>query len=224
MPRYSLRIVTIIFLMPFYASANSLVFNLTDNKNNPLANAVVYALPLSGNKSGNKQKTPPKKATINQRNKTFRPYVSVFEKGTVATFLNQDSVKHHVYSFSTPKKFEIKLYSGKPPKTIVFDKPGMVTLGCNIHDEMLAYAFIVDTPYFALSNNKGRAVLNGLPNGQYLMKVEHPQQKKGVNIQQKINLPSKTNNLSFKLALKPQWKKHKKRKSKPVVYENEPDK
>lgn len=209
-----------IFLMPFYASANSLAFNLTDNKNKPLANAVVYALPLSGNK----QKTSSKKATINQRNKTFKPYVSVFEKGTVATFLNQDSVKHHVYSFSKPKKFEIKLYSGKPPKTIVFDKPGMVTLGCNIHDEMLAYAFIVDTPYFALSNNKGRAVLNGLPKGQYLLKVEHPQQKKGVNIQQRINLPSKTNNLSFKLALKPQWKKHKKRKSKPVVYDNEPEK
>ena len=139
-----------IFLMPFYVSANSLAFNLTDNTNKPLANAIVYALPLAANKPRNR----PKKVTIHQRNKTFQPYVSVFEKGTVATFLNQDSVKHHVYSFSKPKKFEIKLYSGKPPKTIVFDKPGTVTFGCNIHDEMLAYAFIVDTPYFALSNNK----------------------------------------------------------------------
>jgi len=224
MPHYLLRMVMMVFLMPFYASANSLAFNLTDAKNKPLMNAVVYVLPLPASKSGNTLKTSPKKVTINQRNKTFKPFVSVFQKGTVATFLNQDSVKHHVYSFSTPKKFEIKLYSGKPPKTIAFDKPGMVTLGCNIHDDMLAYAFIVDTPYFALSNNKGRAILNGLPNGQYLLKVEHPQQKKEGNIQQKINLPSNTNNLSFKLALKPQWKKHKKRKSKPVVYENEPDK
>ena len=220
MLRYLLSTVMMVFLMPFYVSANSLAFNLTDNKKKPLANAVVYALPLAAIKP----RTPPKRVTIHQRNKTFKPYVSIFEKGTIATFLNQDSVKHHVYSFSKPKKFEIKLYSGKPPKTIVFDRPGMVTFGCNIHDEMLAHAFIVDTPYFALSNNKGRAVLNGLPKGQYVLKVEHPQQKKGVNIQQRVNLPSKSNNFSYQLALKPQWKKRKKRKSKVVVYENEPEK
>ncbi len=219
MLRYSLCTGIMILMMPFYASANSLAFNLTDNKNKPLTNAVVYAVP----KAKNKRNTSPKRVTIRQRNKTFQPHISVFQKGTIATFLNQDSVKHHVYSFSNPKKFEIKLYSGKPPRTIAFDKPGRVTFGCNIHDEMLAYAYIVDTPYYTLSNSQGKAVLNGLPNGQYLLKVEHPQQKKGVNIQQRMNLPGKINSFSFKLALKPQWKKPKKNKSKPVVYDNEPE-
>lgn len=220
MLRYIHRIFTLLFcLAPTICLANSLGFSLTNNKNKPLANAVVYAVPLAKNA----QNTPSQRVTIQQRNKTFQPHVSVFQKGTIATFLNQDSVKHHVYSFSNPKKFEIKLYSGKPPKTIVFDKLGMVTFGCNIHDEMLAYAFIVDTPHYALTNAKGRAVLNGLAKGQYLVKVEHPQQRRGANIQQRINLPVKANNFSYQLALKPQWKK-KKRKSKAVVYDNEPTK
>ena len=137
--------------------AESLAFKITDKKNKPLANAVVYALPLAKNTKN----YPPKRVNIRQRNKTFQPHVSIFQKGTIATFLNQDNIKHHVYSFSRPKKFEIKLYSGKPPKTITFDKPGMVTFGCNIHDQMLAYAFIVDTPHYALSNSQGRVVLNG---------------------------------------------------------------
>ncbi len=217
MLRYSLSILMIFSLLLNNALANSLAFHLSDNNNKPLANAVVYAIPFVKNK----QKTSPRKITIYQRKKTFQPHISVFEKGTIVTFLNQDSVKHHVYSFSKPKKFEIKLYSGKPPKTIVFDRVGMVTFGCNIHDQMLAYAFIVDTPFFALSNAKGRAVINGLPNGQYLLKVEHPQQRKGVKIQQRITLPVKSTNFSYKLALKPQWKKRNKSNSKPVVYDYE---
>ena len=207
--------VLIILLSSFCVSANNLSFRLLDNNEKPLKNAVVEAIPLSPNKL----KIKANKATIVQKNKTFLPYVSVFTKGTVATFLNKDIVKHHVYSFSTPKKFEIKLYSGKPPKTITFDKAGLVTFGCNIHDDMLSYAFVVDTPFYGLSNTAGWAVLNGLPDGEYLLKVQHPLQKRGVNIQQKIILPSKTNRFSYTLALKPQWKKRKKKQNDVIIYD-----
>ena len=207
--------VVAILLFPVYASANNLAFNLTDHKQKPLVNAVVYAVPLNGDAP----KLKVKQATVVQNNKTFLPYVSIFQKGTVATFLNKDKVKHHVYSFSSSKKFEIKLYSGKPAKTITFDRPGLITFGCNIHDEMLAYAYVIDTPYYGLSNSSGRVVLNNLPNGQYLLKVEHPLQKKGVNVQQKISLPSKANRFTYKVPLKPQWKKRKKKKSNVITYD-----
>lgn len=217
MLRSHIAILLGILLFPVYASANNLAFNLLDNKQKPLNNAVVYAIPLNPQIT----KLQPQKATIVQSNKTFLPNVSIFSKGTVATFLNKDSVKHHVYSFSTPKKFEIKLYSGKPAKTITFDKSGIVTFGCNIHDDMLAYAFIVDTPHYGLSNSSGRAVLKNLPDGVYMLNIQHPQQKKGVNIQQKISLPSKVNSFSYKLALKPQWKKRKKKKTQILYNETE---
>lgn len=214
MLRRILSFVILIHLIPSVCFANNLVVSLTDNKNKPLSNAVVYILPLVKKA----QNSTPKKITIQQRNKAFQPYVSVFQKGTIATFLNRDPVKHHVYSFSKPKKFEIKLYSGKPPKTITFNQPGMVTFGCNIHDQMLAYAFVVDTPYYALSNAQGKAVLKGVPNGQFLLKVQHPQQKNGVNIQQKISLPNKIKHYKHQLVLKPQWKKRKKNTSS-VIYD-----
>lgn len=212
---FIIRIFFVVYLLPFSVSANTLTFNLSDNKNKPLNNAVVSAISLDPVKSALKAK----KATITQRNKTFSPYLSVFPKGTVATFLNQDTVKHHVYSFSTPKKFEIKLFSGKPAKTITFDQPGKVTFGCNIHDDMLAYAFIVDTPYYATSNKIGKVVLKDLPNGKYLLRVQHPLQKKGMKVEQKISLPNKVKNFSYKLALKPQWKKRKKKKTNKVIYD-----
>ena len=209
MLRGILSFVILTIFIPSLCLANNLVVSLTDNNNKPLSNAVVYVSPLAKKA----QNSASKRITIQQKNKAFQPYVSVFQKGTIATFLNRDPVKHHVYSFSKPKKFEIKLYSGKPPKTITFNQSGMVTFGCNIHDQMLAYAFIVDTPYSTLSNAQGKAVLKGLPNGQYSLIVEHPKQKKSVSIQHKISLPSKVNHYKYQLALKPQWKKRKKQSS-----------
>jgi plastocyanin len=79
----------------------------------------------------------------------FTPYVSVIQTGTRVEFPNRDPIQHHVYSFSPAKTFEIKLYSGRSPESILFDKPGVITIGCNIHDWMIAYVLVVPTPYFA---------------------------------------------------------------------------
>lgn len=122
-------------------------------------------------------KTPTKplaNAVISQKNKTFIPLVSIIQTGASVTFPNRDSVRHHVYSFSPAKKFELKLYSGVPSTPVIFDQAGTVVLGCNIHDSMLAYIYIVDTPYFAKTDVDGKAKLENLPEGNYKLTVLHP--------------------------------------------------
>ncbi|MCZ2498478.1 methylamine utilization protein [Xylophilus sp. Kf1] len=140
----------------------------------PLVNAIVYAVPVNGKAPALE---PGKRAVIDQIDREFVPLVSVIQTGTAVSFPNKDDVEHAVYSFSPPKRFEIKLYSGVPARPVVFDKPGMVTLGCNIHDSMVAYVLIVDTPYFAKTDKAGRASIDNLPAGSYRIVAWHPQQR-----------------------------------------------
>ena len=104
---------------------------------------------------------------VEQRNKTFIPLVSVVQTGTLVNFPNRDDIRHHIYSFSAAKRFEIKLYAGTPADPILFDKPGEVVLGCNIHDHMIAYIYVVDSPWFAKTDNDGVAKIDGLPAGDF---------------------------------------------------------
>lgn len=149
------------------AAKPSLSVLVQDAANSPLDNAVVYAEPLV------KLSTPHASAMIEQRGRQFNPLVSVVQVGTEVLFPNFDSVRHHVYSFSPAKNFELKLYSGVPASPVVFDKAGTVVLGCNIHDYMVAFIHVVDTPYFAKTDKSGKAILNHLPKGDYTLKVWH---------------------------------------------------
>jgi len=97
----------------------------------------------------------------------------VVRTGTAITFPNSDHIRHQVYSFSQAKTFTLKLYSGSPKTPVIFDKPGMVVLGCNIHDNMVAFIGVVDSPYFAKTTDTGSATLN-LPAGRYRLRVWHP--------------------------------------------------
>lgn len=117
----------------------------------PLPDAVVWITP--GDLS-----QPPHPAVMDQINKTFVPYILPVQTGTTVDFPNSDSINHHVYSFSPPKRFELKLTpGGRTVHTVLFDKPGLVTLGCNIHDWMLAYIYVVDTPWFGQTGPDGIA-------------------------------------------------------------------
>ena len=140
-----------------------------------VADAVVYALPASASPLSR----PGTRISIEQLDREFLPYVSAVQVGTVVTFPNRDPILHHVYSFSRAKPFEIKLYSGASPVEILFDQPGVVTLGCNIHDWMIAYVLVVETPYFAKTDAQGNALLANVPPGKYELKVWHPMQKGG---------------------------------------------
>lgn len=114
---------------------------------------------------------------IIQKNKMFNPKVTVVQTGTSINFPNEDSVRHHVYSFSPAKKFELKLYSGVPTDPVLFDQAGVVTLGCNIHDSMVGYIYVVDTPFFAKTDDKGKAILK-LIDGHYTYQAWVPGQIK----------------------------------------------
>ncbi len=111
-------------------------------------------------------------AAIDQINKKFSPKVSVVRTGTAITFPNSDQIRHQVYSFSTAKPFSLKLYAGSPRAEVLFDHPGLVILGCNIHDQMVGFVAVVDTPYFAKTDAKGKASLD-LPPGHYRLRVWH---------------------------------------------------
>ena len=151
------------------AAAASINVTAADKNNAALNDAVIYAMPVSGNVA------PPKRGGIvDQVDKEFQPYVTAVQTGTAVSFPNKDNIRHHVYSFSPAKTFELRLYSGSPSKPVVFDKPGAVVLGCNIHDWMLAYVYVVDTPYFA-TTAKGGARIDGIPAGEYELRAWHPQ-------------------------------------------------
>lgn len=120
--------------------------------------------------------TPPPgraEASIDQVNKQFVPHVSVIRTGTAVSFPNSDRIRHQVYSFSPAKTFSLKLYSGPSKAPVVFDKPGLVVLGCNIHDKMLGFVVVVDTPYFAKTAGNGSASLD-LPAGRYRLRAWNP--------------------------------------------------
>lgn len=157
------------FMSVFAASINVLV---KDHKDAPLKDAVITVHVPSTKKA---QK--PGKKVMDQINKEYVPHVLVVEKGTPVYFPNKDDIRHHVYSFSRAKKFELPLYKGTPAKPIVFDKTGVIKLGCNIHDWMLGYIYVVDTPYHAISDDNGRLKISGIPAGEVKVMVWHSRMK-----------------------------------------------
>jgi plastocyanin len=176
--------------------AGSLEVIVKDDKGGPGSDAVAYAV-------GAASAAPKKHAVVDQRNKQFIPYVTAVQVGTAVSFPNSDNIRHHVYSFSPAKKFELPLYSGVPAEPVVFDKIGFVTLGCNIHDWMIAYVAVLPTPYFQVTRQDGHALLKDLPAGQYTVQVWHPALKgQPEAFAQRVDVVSGTKSLQFTLPLK----------------------
>ena len=151
------------------AHAASVTVTLTDAAGAPLADAVVMLEPVGARLATH----PMQGAQIVQHDLQFNPPVSVVTVGTPVMFPNQDTVRHHVYSYSAAKTFQIKLYAGVPHTPIVFDKPGVAVLGCNIHDSMVAWVVVTDTPLWARSTAAGSARVVDVPSGSYQMHVWH---------------------------------------------------
>lgn len=110
---------------------------------------------------------------ISQQGQEFIPYVTVVRLGSEVIFPNKDTIQHHIYSLSKPKRFEKPLYAPGSHESVVFDQPGIVTLGCNIHDWMVAYIVVLPTPYFAKSDANGAAQV-AVPVGRYRIEIWHP--------------------------------------------------
>jgi plastocyanin len=152
------------------AQAQSLRVLVENAQGQPLEDAVVIAAPAAGIKSLPK----PREEIVDQIDREFVPYVKPILVGSTVRFPNKDNIRHHVYSFSAAKSFELPLYAGTPAAPILFDKPGVVILGCNIHDWMVGYIYVSESPYFAKTGADGAALLNELPKGQYRVRVWHP--------------------------------------------------
>ncbi len=113
-------------------------------------------------------------AVMDQQNRKFLPQVLVVQTGTVIAFPNNDTVSHQVYSFSPARRFQLPLYKGEAHSPLTFDTAGLVVLGCNIHDEMVGYIYVTDSPYFARTDADGNAGIRDLPPGKYRLEVWGP--------------------------------------------------
>ncbi|HZE92061.1 MAG TPA: methylamine utilization protein [Rhizobacter sp.] len=156
-----------VLVLGFGAQAASLSVSVTDLAGHPVPDAVVMLEPASG-------KLPVKPlpvVEVGQMQRQFNPRVTVITVGTPVGFPNYDTVRHHVYSFSPIKPFELKLYAGVPSAPLVFDKPGIAVLGCNIHDQMAAWIVVVDTPHYARTSAEGQARLDNISAGAYKLRA-----------------------------------------------------
>jgi plastocyanin len=184
------------------SATSSLAAVVQDDRGVPIPNVVVSLMPAAG------VPAPPRTPTaiMDQQNKEFVPHVLAVGVGTPVSFPNRDNIRHHVYSFSPTKKFELPLYIGTPASPVVFDKPGPVILGCNIHDWMVGYIYVVPTPYFAKTGADGQAQVADVPPGPYEVRAWHPRMK---SEPEKTGKPvtlaaGDTGRVTFVLALKPE--------------------
>ena len=156
-------------LVPLPARAATLEVRVLDASGKPLPDAVVF---LDSDAARAAVKAAPQ-ADIAQANRQFDPAVAVVPVGTAVNFPNRDTVRHHVYSFSPARKFEIKLYVGTPAAPVVFDQPGIAVLGCNIHDQMTAWVVVVATPWYGKTAADGFLRLAAVPAGSYRLRSWH---------------------------------------------------
>lgn len=169
----ALRALSVVLLLGCATpgAAASLRVSVLDADGHAVEDAVVL---LDGTSCCVALNAPVTPAVMDQHGKQFVPHVLPVRVGTPVTFPNSDDIRHHVYSFSETKRFEIRLYRGVPSEPLVFDRPGVATLGCNIHDWMLGYIYVSDTPFFVKIGADGRGRIDDLPADRYDIRVWHP--------------------------------------------------
>jgi len=173
-----------------------------DQHGKPVADAVVLAAPVDPKTTFHARSSAD---VVDQVDKQFLPYVKAVYVGSKVRFPNKDNIRHQVYSFSQPKQFELPLYAGTEASPVLFEKPGVVVLGCNIHDWMVGYIYVSETPFFATTDAAGAATLEDLPPGEYLVRVWHPgMQQAEESTVKRLNLSvDEAANLEWQFAVKP---------------------
>jgi plastocyanin len=162
--------LSLLALLATGAQAASVELRAVGSDGKPLPEAVFF-LESASAKAASK---PVQGTEIGQVERRFSPRVTVVTVGSEVRFPNRDKVRHHVYSFSPTKTFELKLYTGTPANPVVFDKPGIAVLGCNIHDNMVAWVVVVETPHYGVASAQGALKLDNVPPGTYRLRSWHP--------------------------------------------------
>lgn len=169
------------------------------SKGEPVADAVVFLTPASPPLAA--PTAPPAPVVIAQSGQEYHPYVTAVLVGTSVEFPNRDNVQHHLYSVSPAKRFEKPLYQSGSSEVVLFDKPGVVVLGCNIHDWMSAYVLVLETAHFALTDAQGAAVVADLPPGTYRAEVWHPRIRR--NAVRDVTIDGNPGSETFTIELRP---------------------
>jgi len=164
--------------------AATLLVNVQKRDGTPLAGAVVTV------EAEQPAQAPavPVQAIMDQVNLAFVPDVLVIPVHSTVQFPNSDAVSHQVYSFSSARRFQLPLYRGKPYPPVQFDQPGVVTLGCNIHDNMLAYIVVTAARFFGRSDARGAWTAIDVPGGRYRVRVWHPLLNEPADVQQSVEV------------------------------------
>lgn len=149
------------------AVAGDITVRVTDAAGKPVNDAVVMI-------DADADRPRPGTFKITQKDMQFVPHVLVVPVGSTIEFGNLDPFRHHVYSFSPARKFELKLFGEGETRPVRFDKVGVVAIGCNIHDSMQAFVQVVDTRFAARTGANGQVVLRGIPAGNHTLRVWHP--------------------------------------------------
>ena len=155
--------------------AGELSVSIVDRASRPVGEVVVTAAPVAAPVAPvAPTAAAAARAVMDQRQLAFVPRVLVVAAGSSVDFPNNDTVSHQVYSFSPAKKFQLPLYKGAPHPPVTFERPGLVVLGCNIHDEMVGYIYVTDAPYFGTTDAQGALHFANLPAGDYRITVWSP--------------------------------------------------
>lgn len=183
------------------AAASGVAVQVVDAGGKPVQDAAVYVEAEAGQALPKTQRG----GEIEQKGLKFVPLMTVIQAGSKISFPNNDKVRHHIYSFSPAHKFDQKLYSGTTAAPQVFDKAGVVVLGCNIHDKMLAYIRIVDTPYYGKTDASGVVRIEIPAAGRYVLKAWHFNAVGGQPAEQPVTVKAGEAPATavFRLAMKP---------------------
>ena len=183
------------------AAAASFAAHVIDQDGKPVANAVISIVSDGKAMPAPATRLDPARI-IDQRDETFIPLVTILPRDGRVVFANNDNTRHQVYSFSPIKQFEITLAQGERSPSFAFDKAGVAVLGCNIHDHMIAYVFVADSPWTALTGTDGRTVISDVPPGKYNVQVWHPQLPPGAPTQEvAVVLTGESSEFSARLKL-----------------------
>jgi plastocyanin len=196
----------VLYIASCAAAASDLRATVSDDAGRPVPEAVVLATPVEGRAAGK-----PTSEIIDQIDKEFVPSIKPIYVGSTVSFPNRDNIRHHVYSLSPAKTFELPLYAGTPSKPVVFDKPGVVVLGCNIHDWMTGYVYVAETPYFSSTGTDGAATIPNLLPGEYWVRVWHPQMDaREQDLARRLRVePNTPVQVAWSLKLKPLFRPHR---------------
>ena len=184
----NLLFAVLVALVAPCARAADLQVQVHDAKGRPVRDAVVTYYPQGGGPSEPFRFEWPYRMA--QQNLQFDPFVLVVPAGATVAFPNRDTVRHQVYSFSPAHPLELKLYGRDETRTVKFDRVGVIALGCNIHDSMVAFIKVVDTPFAAKTDAQGQVLLHGAPPGAGTLRIWHPYLKaRGNELSEEVSLP-----------------------------------